>query len=485
MQFFIYIIFAKFVAQKRHSYTNPMEDNAQELWEKCLRKFRDNLSDAQFDSWFKPIVMQRYDKDEHRLHLAVPSAFFKEHIESQYLSLLKVVLNYVYGKGIKLTYHYQVVKDQSDTSVAVAASNPSPAIKTRNAAANPFVKNPIDDFDSQLNPRYTFENYCTGDCNLLANTIGRAIAKHPSQKTYNPLFVFGPPGVGKTHLAQAIGIGIKESNPRARVLYVTARLFESQYTAANARGKINEFIDFYQRIDTLIIDDIQDFIGKVSTQRTFFHIFNHLHLNSKQLIMTSDVRPSEMDNMEERLLSRFKWGVTCELFRPDYDMRVKVLTRKAEQDGLELSPEVVEYIAQNVTSSFRELEGIVVSLMAHATVENREVDLQLATEVIANSVKIKRHTVNFEMIADRVSEYYNLEPDVLFTRDRKREINDARQLVMYMTKKHTDLALTAIGARLSRSHATVLHAVNNIENRLSTEPKLRADLEEIENSLLN
>ncbi|MDE6315096.1 MAG: chromosomal replication initiator protein DnaA, partial [Muribaculaceae bacterium] len=292
------------------------------------------------------------------------------------------------------------------------------------------------------------------------------------------------PGVGKTHLAQAIGIAVKERDPRRRVLYVTARLFESQYTAANARGKINEFIAFYQGIDTLIIDDIQDFIGKPATQRTFFHIFNHLHLNSKQLIMTSDVRPAEMDNMEERLLSRFKWGMTCELYRPDYMIRREVLVRKAEQDGLDLPEEVLELVAQNVTASFRELEGIVVSLMAHATILNRSVDVELAKSVMANAVKIRRKTVNFEMIAEQVSEYYNIEPDALFTKSRKRDISDARQLVMYMTKKLTSLSVNAIGSRLSRTHATVLHAVNAIENRMATEAKLRADISSIEAALI-
>ncbi|MDE5958763.1 MAG: chromosomal replication initiator protein DnaA, partial [Muribaculaceae bacterium] len=272
--------------------------------------------------------------------------------------------------------------------------------------------------------------------------------------------------------------------PRRRVLYVTARLFESQYTAANARGKINEFIAFYQGIDTLIIDDIQDFIGKPATQRTFFHIFNHLHLNSKQLIMTSDVRPAEMDNMEERLLSRFKWGMTCELYRPDYMIRREVLVRKAEQDGLDLPEDVLELVAQNVTASFRELEGIVVSLMAHATILNRSVDVELAKSVMANAVKIRRKTVNFEMIAEQVSEYYNIEPDALFTKSRKRDISDARQLVMYMTKKLTSLSVNAIGSRLSRTHATVLHAVNAIENRMATEAKLRADISSIEAALI-
>lgn len=460
-----------------------MQLNAEELWEKCQRKFRDNLSVEQYDSWFKPLTMLSYS--DNVLHIAVPSPFYKEHIETNYLQLLRTVLRYVYGDGIKLYYHYQVVKDQQDTSVAESESNPSTAIKRNTSAANPFNRDKqAEEIDSQLNPRYNFANYCAGDCNRLADTIGRAIAAHPKQQTYNPLFVFGPPGVGKTHLVQAIGIGIKETNPRARVLYVTARLFESQYTAANARGKINDFIAFYQGIDVLIIDDIQDFIGKPGTQRTFFHIFNHLHLNSKQLIMTSDVRPSEMDNMEERLLSRFKWGMTCELFRPEYEVRVRVLRHHAEQEGLSLSDDVIEYIAQNVTTSFRELEGIVASLLAHATAKNCDIDVKLAEEVVANVVKIRSHTVNFEIIAQQVSAYYNIDPDALFTRSRKREINDARQMVMYVTKKLTTLPLTAIGARLSRSHATVLHAVNNIENRLSTESTLRADLCEIESALL-
>ena len=459
-----------------------MELTPQEKWEKCLHLFRDNLSQELYDTWFKPIAMVAYA--ENVVHLAVPSPFYKEHIESNFLDLMRKVLRHVFGVGVDLKYHYQIVKGQRDTDVAVASSATSTAVGNRSNAANPFISKGEDEIDSQLNPRYNFQNFCTGECNRLADTIGRAIAKHPSRQTYNPLFVFGPPGVGKTHLAQAIGIGIKETSPRARVLYVTARLFESQYTAANARGKINDFIAFYQGIDTLIIDDIQDFIGKPGTQRTFFHIFNHLHLNSKQLIMTSDVRPSEMDNMEERLLSRFKWGMTCELFRPDYDMRVKVLTRKAQQEGVDLPEEVINYIAEHVTNSFRELEGIMVSLLTHATVQNCPISLELAEKVIANSVKIRRHSVNFEMIADQVSAFYNISADELFTRSRKREINDARQLVMYMTKKYTSLPLTAIGARLSRSHATVLHAVNNIENRLATEAQLRADLSAIESALI-
>lgn len=458
-----------------------MELTPEKKWEECCRLFRDNLSPEQYDCWFKPASFLSFS--DQTLRILVPSAYFKEQLEATYLPLLSTVLRRVYGSDVKLFYHYQVVNGQKDANVAESSAKQSAAVGNRANAANPFIARGEDEIDSQLNPRYNFENYCTGECNLLADTIGRSIAKHPSRQTYNPLFVFGPPGVGKTHLAQAIGIGIKETKPTARVLYVTARLFESQFTAANARGRINDFIAFYQGIDTLIIDDIQDFIGKPKTQNTFFHIFNHLHLNSKQLIMTSDVRPSEMDNMEERLLSRFKWGMTCELERPDYDMRIKVLTRKAEQEGIEMPQEVLEYIAENVTKSFRELEGIMVSLVANSAIENRPIDLALAQKVIANSVKIRRNAVNFEMIADQVSAFYNIAADELFTRSRKREINDARQVVMYMTKKHTQLSLSAIGSRLSRNHATVLHAVNNIENRMATEPQLRADIAALEQAL--
>ncbi len=460
-----------------------MDNLVDEQWEKCLRKFQDNLPAEQFDSWFRPISFLKYEDGE--LHLGVPSDFFKQHLETTYGALIVKTLRYVYGP-VKLRFAYQVKNNDPDSAVVMSGSNASTALSNRSTAANPFnakSKQKEVELDSQLNPRYNFANYCQGECNRLAATIGQAICKNPLTQTYNPLFVFGPPGVGKTHLAQAIGIGIKETMPRRRVLYVTARLFESQFTAAMARGIINDFYAFYQSIDTLIIDDIQDLIGKASTQNAFFHIFNHLHLNGRQLILTSDVRPSEMDNMEERLLSRFKWGMTCELFRPDYDMRVKVLRHMAEQEGLDLPPEVIECIAENATASFRELEGIMVSMVGHAAAYGREIDLDLARSVLRNAVKIRRHSVNFEMIAEQVSSYYKVDCDSLFTPSRRREINDARQMVMYITKKLTQLPLTSIGARLSRTHATVLHAVRNIENRLATEPQLRADLTAIESAL--
>lgn len=455
-----------------------------QLWENCLKIFKDNLPNEQYDAWFKPVTSLSFKNDS--LTVSVPSPFFVEQLEERYIRLMGATLRKVYGDNVKLYYHFNQIGNEATTGVTMGSSNQSAAVAPRqNASANPFQIEKAEDIDSQLNPRYTFENYCGSMSNKIARSIGEAIAMNPKCKTFNPLFIYGPTGVGKTHLIQAIGIRIKETNPQSRVLYVTARLFESQYTAAVCRKKVNEFINFYQSIDVLIIDDIQDLIGKSQTQNTFFHIFNHLHQNQKQLILTSDCCPAQMEGMEARLLSRFKWGMTAELSRPDYELRKDVLTQKAEQDGLAIPAEVLEYIASNVTDSIRELEGIVVSLMAHATVLNQEVTLDLARTVLANAVKISRKQINFEMITQEVCAYYKIEPDQLFTKSRKREISDARQMVMYMAKKHAKMLLTAIGTRLSRTHATVLYACKNIEERLPLEKQLQEDISAIESALLS
>ena len=461
-----------------------MELTHSEMWEKCLTIFQDNLPAEQYDAWFKPVASLSYENNS--LTVAVPSPFFVEQLEERYIKLIGSTLRRVYGDNIKLYYHYNQIGNESTTGVTVGSSNPSPAIANRNnSSANPFQQEYIEEIDSQLNPRYTFENYCGSMSNKIARSIGEAIATNPKCKTFNPLFIYGATGVGKTHLIQAIGIRIKETNPQARVLYVTARLFESQYTAAVCRKKVNEFINFYQSIDVLIIDDIQDFIGKPQTQNTFFHIFNHLHQNQKQLILTSDCCPAQMEGMEARLLSRFKWGMTAELSRPDYELRKEVLTQKAEQDGLSIPQDVLDFIAANITDSIRELEGIIVSLMAHATVLNQEITIDLARVVLSNAVKVSRKQINFEIITQQVCSYYKIEPDQLFTKSRKREISDARQMVMYLAKKHAKMLLTAIGTRLSRTHATVLYACKNIEERLPIEKQLQEDVSAIESSLLS
>ncbi|MBD5346779.1 MAG: chromosomal replication initiator protein DnaA [Bacteroides sp.] len=466
------------------SSTHAAPSDRLKLWDECLRIFRDNLSPEQFKAWFEPISCVSCSDTE--LILRIPSPFFMEQLEAQYYNLLGRTLYKVYGPGIQLRYEFNQVGNDPSTVVRVADSRPSPAVTPPpGSTSNPFAAIPRNDIDPQLNPRYTFENYCGSTCNRVARSIGEAIASDPKCKTFNPLLVFGPPGVGKTHLIQAIGIRIKEKNPHTRVLYVTARLFESQYTTAVRQSKINDFINFYESIDVLIIDDIQDLIGKQSTQNTFFHIFNHLHQNQKQLIMSSDCSPAQMEGMEKRLLSRFKWGVTAALEKPDYELRVDVLNQRAAQDGLSIPAEVLSYIAANVTDSIRELEGIVVSMLAYATVLNREVDLNLARQVLGNSIRIRRKTINFEMVTKAVSDHYGITPDQIFTKSRKREISDARQVVMYMAKKHAGMSLMAIGNRLARTHATVLHGCNNIEQRMDLEKQLRDDLDKIEAAILS
>lgn len=454
-----------------------MEKNHQQLWEECRLFIKDNIPPAQFDAWFRDVDSLGFDSKS--LTLVVPSQYIMEQLESRFFSILVTAIRKVYGTGVNLYYHFNQVKDEPDTSVKMLSADQSPAI-LRNHQSNPFAETPVDDIDPMLNPRYNFENYCRSMCNKVACGIGESIADDPSIKTFNPLFIFGNSGVGKTHLIQAIGIRIKERNPRAKVLYVTARLFQSQYTTAEAKGTTNSFFHFYQSIDTLIMDDVQDLRDKPKTQNTFFHIFNHLHQNGKQIIMSSDCSPAEMEGFPERLLTRFRWGMSVRLEAPDMELRRSVLIHKAEQDGLSLPSEVIDYIAANVTDSIRELEGVVISLIGRAAVLNNDIDVDLARDVVANAVRINRRQINFEVVTSAVCSHYNIDPDLIFTKSRKREISDARQVVMYLAKKLIKMPLTAIGARLGRTHATVLYACKNLEERIPIDRQLADDILAIE-----
>lgn len=461
-----------------------MQNKYSKMWEECLAIIRDTIPSEQFSSWFSPLSFMRFA--DNVLTISCPSEFFAEQLEERYIRVLGLSLKRVFGEGIRLIYEFPIVAGDPKSFVNMGSGHPSPAVKPApGATANPFKERYVEEIDSQLNPEYTFENYCISDSNKVARSIGEAIANDPRLQTFNPLFVFGPCGVGKTHLIQAIGIRIKERDPRSRVLYITARLFESQFTAAVQRSKVNDFISFYQSIDTLIIDDIQDFIGKEKTQGTFFHIFNHLKQNNKQLIMSSDCRPSDMEGMEERLLSRFKSGMTAQLEKPDMQLRLDVLRSKARRNGLELPEDVIQYIAANVTDSIRELEGVVVSLLANATVLNKEISVELARRVLSNAIRLNKRTINFDTIAKQVCHYYKIDHSLLPAKSRKREVSDARQMVMYLAKKHTNMPLKAIGARLQRTHATVIYACRLIDERLPIEKQLQEDVSSIEQELMS
>lgn len=449
------------------------------LWNKCLEIIKDNLSDDQYNAWFSPIVAFDFNKDG--LYLEVPSLFFVERIEEQFCDLLKKTLKRVFKYDVNVFYRYDLsgsdsAKDKSkDASITLK--------QPKNAAKNPFITEQVPDIDPQLNSYNTFENYCGSMSNKLAVSIGLAIAANPQCKTFNPMFLFGTTGVGKTHLVQAIGLKAKEINPNLRVLYVTARVFESQYTTAVRNNKTNDFINFYQSIDLLILDDIQEFAGKVGTQNTFYYIFNHLQQHGKQIIMSSDCRPADMDGFVPRLVSRFKWGVTVEISKPDYSLRRDVLNMRALQDGLSISCDVLDYIASNVTDSVRELEGIMTSLLAYSTVLNSDITIDLASSVISNAVKTSKKQITFEMIVETVCGFYNVNTDAVYGKTRKREISDARQMVMYLAKELTSLSSTNIGVRLSRDHATVLHSCRTVRERISVDKKLQEDVEQIQNEL--
>ena len=431
-------------------------------WNECLRIIKDNLEPAQYNSWFAPITVESFENNE--LTLRVPTAFYVEQLDGRFYNLLASTLVRVYGKGIKLKYSYDIIKDDPQAHVVSEEPHKSVAVQPMNPFAQQEKFSGIE-LDPQLNPVNTFENYCESKSNKLAYSIANAIATNPKCQTFNPMFIFGCTGVGKTHLIQAIGIKMKEENPLSRVLYVSARTFESQYTSAVRTNKVNDFINFYQSIDMLIVDDVQEFAGKTATQNTFFHIFNHLHNKQRHLILSCDCPPSELDGMEPRLLSRFKWGMIVELESPDYDLRRAVLLRKAMQAGVKIPDDILDFVAENVKDNVREIEGVFASLMAYSTALNQPLTIQLARNVLSNTVRMSKQNrvVTFDSISDAVCSEFNIDKELLFGKSRKRDVADARQLVMMLAKKFAKMSSTMIGLKLNRNHATVLHAVTHVK----------------------
>ena len=451
-------------------------------WNECLRIIKDNLESAQYNSWFAPITVESFENNE--LTLRVPTAFYVEQLDGRFYNLLASTLVRVYGKGIKLKYSYDIIKDDPQAHVVSEEPHKSVAVQPMNPFAQQEKFSGIE-LDPQLNPVNTFENYCESKSNKLAYSIANAIATNPKCQTFNPMFIFGCTGVGKTHLIQAIGIKMKEENPLSRVLYVSARTFESQYTSAVRTNKVNDFINFYQSIDMLIVDDVQEFAGKTATQNTFFHIFNHLHNKQRHLILSCDCPPSELDGMEPRLLSRFTWGMIVELESPDYDLRRAVLLRKAMQAGVKIPDDILDFVAENVKDNVREIEGVFASLMAYSTALNQPLTIQLARNVLSNTVRMSKQNrvVTFDSISDAVCSEFNIDKELLFGKSRKRDVADARQLVMMLAKKFAKMSSTMIGLKLNRNHATVLYACKTIEERISVEKDFAAAVGRIEATL--
>ncbi len=459
------------------------------LWKRCLQMIHDNVPETTFKTWFEPIVPLKYE--DKALTIGVPSPFFYEFLEEKFADLLRATLNKQIGEGTRLMY--SVLTDKTNRiSVHMEGNNRSSAIpasttvRNANKAPNPMQAPAPQDLDPHLNPNYNFENFIKGVSNEFSRTVGETVAKNPA-KTFNPLFLYGPSGVGKTHLTNAIGTRIKELYPEKRVLYISAHLFQVQYTDSVRTNHFNDFISFYQTIDVLIIDDIQEFAGVTKTQNTFFHIFNHLHQNGKQLILTSDRAPVMLQGMEERLLTRFKWGLIAELEKPDKELRKNILRNKIHRDGLNIPENVINYIAENVNESVRELEGIINSLLAQSILFKREIDINLAERIVRKAVRINENKpLTIETIVSKVCEHYKLDESVLHTKTRKREIVQVRQIAMFLAKKHTEHSASKIGHLIgNRDHATVLHACKIVKDLVEVDKEAKADIEEIEASLKN
>lgn len=486
-------IYAHQSARNLDNINNPMAATCEEVWNNCLQVIRDNVSPQSFQTWFEPIRPVKLEGKS--LTIQVPSLFFFEWLEEHYVELLKKTIKKELGVGARLDYNIVVENSSSTRNHSNTVSLPGSQHNQRSDVAyrngqsvNGGIKNPFvipgiqkSDVDSQLNPHFNFDAFVEGECNRLARSAGMAVASKPGGTSFNPLMVYGGVGLGKTHLAQAIGLKVKELHRQKAVLYVSSEKFTNQFIESLKTNSVNDFINFYQILDVLVLDDVQFFSNKERTQDIFFHIFNHLHQGGKQLILTSDRPPRDLKGMEERLLSRFKWGLSADLTVPDFETRVAILEQKMYADGIELPREVVEYVAYNVDTSIRELEGVLISLLAHASLNRQEVDLKLAKEILRNFVKDARKELSIEQIQELIAKHHNLDVQLLRANTRKRHIVQARHIAMYCAKHFTGSSLTKIGEHFGgRDHSTVIHACKTVEDLMDTDSKFKAQVDEIQ-----
>ncbi|MBO4370936.1 MAG: chromosomal replication initiator protein DnaA [Paludibacteraceae bacterium] len=444
-----------------------MASNVEQLWKQCLQVFSDNLDKQAYDTWFTPIQPHSYEKNV--LTLVVPSHFFAETLEKSYADLLSKTLVRFFGESVRLKYRASIAVGESLTETGLTGPRKSSL-----------------EFDSHLSYSYTFDNFIEGECNRVPRTAGLNVASKPGYGAFNPLFIFGKSGVGKTHLANAIGLKTKELHPQKKVPFVSANQFQLQFTDASRNGQINNFINYYQMVDVLIIDDVHEFGQgkKVSTQNALFHIFNHLQKNGKQLIFTCDKKPAELDGLDDRILSRFQWGLTSEMTEPDTATRRAILDILIEKDGTEMPDDVKDYLANNITDNVRSLEGAVISLVAQSTIGGQPITLKLAKSVVGNLVAVKEHQHTVQSIRDLVCDYYKIPIDDLLSSSRKREVVQARQVAMYFAKSMTKDSLATIGNVIGkRNHATVLHACSTVKDLIDTDKLFRLQVEEIERKL--
>ncbi len=460
-----------------------------DIWDKCLQFIKEIVPEQAYKTWFKPI--KAINLENNILTIQVPTQFFYEWLEDNYVGVLKEAIQYSLGSKGQL--EYSVIVDRGNQAnqpyiVNLAQKNSSAKVgqnygNHHNAFSSPFSVPQVENRyqESNLNPQYTFTTYIEGDCNRLARSAGYAVASKPGVTSFNPLMLYGGVGLGKTHLVQAIGNKIKEEHPENFVLYVASEKFANQFIESLKNNKLQEFTNFYLNIDTLIIDDVQFFKDKVKTQEIFFHIFNHLHQKGKQIVMTSDCPPTELKGLQERLVSRFKWGLTADLQQPDYETRLAIIQKKLQDDGLEIDDAVLEYLAYSVDTNIRELEGVMISLVAHSSLNKTEIDLALAKQTLKSIVKNIESEVGIEYIQKVVSDYFNVHTEDLKAKTRKKEIVIARQLAMYFTKDYTNHSLKSIGSHFGgRDHSTVIHALQSVNDMIDTDARFRTSVNELQ-----
>ncbi len=469
----------------------------QEIWDNCLRIIKDNVPAISFRTWFEPIVPLKLKGSV--LTIQVPSPFFYEYLEEQYIDILRKTLRKELGQDAKLEYsvvmEHSMYSNKQPYTVNLPTNNKTELrnkpVSVPLGAEEPTIKNPFVipgikklHVDPRLNPDNNFQNFVEGECNRLARSAGEAVAENPGGTAFNPLFIYGDSGLGKTHLSQAIGIKVKERSPEKTVLYVNANKFQTQFVESVRNNNRNDFLHFYQMIDVLIIDDVHEFAGKNKTQDIFFHIFNHLHQSGKQLILTSDKAPVELQGMEQRLLSRFKWGLSADLQVPDFDTRMQILRHKVYKDGITISDDVLEYISSHINTNIRELEGALISLLAQSTLNRKEITMDLAMQMIDRLVKNSKREISVDYIQKVVCDYFSLTPDLLQSKTRKREIVQARQIAMYFSKTLTKSSLASIGSQIGgKDHATVLHACKTVGNLVDTDKRFKNQVDAIEKKL--
>ncbi len=470
-----------------------MQDNQRHIenvWEECLHIIESNILPAQYETWFKPIRFVSLAGDV--LTLEVPSEYFRSFIEENFIDLLSRTLRRVIGSGAKLRYRVSPVLGQPSMEIDASAgprvtNSPVPFSPLKpGGSTGPLVYPGMKrlQIDPRLNPDYRFSTLVRGECNKLGILTGIEISEKPGNTPYNPLFIFGGCGLGKTHLAQAIGNAIKENAPECTVLYVTGTEFKTKYMDATQRNVLTEFLSFFMKIDVLIVDDIQDMRGQ-GNQSAFFSIFNHLHLHGKQLILTSDRAPKDLENFEERLLSRFKWGLSVELKHPDYNTRLSMLQSKCEREGLMISDDVLRYIAMNVKSNFRELEGALISLMAHSTYTHKDCSIEMASSVLENIVSEQKSDLTIEQVQVAVCEYFHISKEDFLSSSRKRLLVQARQISMFLCRNLIpNCSLSLIGSKTGgKDHSTVLHSCNNVNDLMTTDRMFKTYVTELEGIL--